>query len=297
MTLVLHHSRATGTAKLVMIGIANHDGDGGSWPSIATLKKYAAVNDDRYMRRIVRHLEQLGEIRTELNEGGTRRTPAHERTNLYTITLACPPGCSGGTTHHVPDPDPPVPLPPPPDTPGRVVDNPPPAPGPQTPPGSVDPLPPGSTDPLPPGSVDPPNRPGNRPRNRPRDGGGTEPPRDARAENDQGHHDLTTPELLRTLRDTHGLTDTGWTHADTTAVDALRRPADTRTLTAQALAGPDPITTLRGALARWQRHHHTPTTPPPTRCPHHGTPHTGTCPGCRADELAAIGTQPQNHGE
>ena len=32
----------TPTDKLVLIGIANHDGDGGSWPSIATLAMYAA---------------------------------------------------------------------------------------------------------------------------------------------------------------------------------------------------------------------------------------------------------------
>jgi hypothetical protein len=34
---VLNHSKARGRAKLVLIGIANHLGDQGAWPSISTL--------------------------------------------------------------------------------------------------------------------------------------------------------------------------------------------------------------------------------------------------------------------
>ena len=37
MSLVLHHSVAQPTHKLILLGIANHQGDGGAWPSIETL--------------------------------------------------------------------------------------------------------------------------------------------------------------------------------------------------------------------------------------------------------------------
>ena len=103
MAIALHHSRARGTAKLVLIGIANHDGDGGAWPSVATLAKYAAVTP-RNVQKALRELEALGEIRTHLQAGGNGRGPAYERPNLYDFTLACPDGCDRTTKHLVTPP-------------------------------------------------------------------------------------------------------------------------------------------------------------------------------------------------
>ena len=121
MALALHHSRATGTAKLVLLGIANHDGDGGSFPSALTLAKYANLSgwdaeptDDskearqeakrqrdnarRAAVRATRKLEALGEIEV-LTNGGDLAKPVHERTNLYKINLSCPADCDHSTRH------------------------------------------------------------------------------------------------------------------------------------------------------------------------------------------------------
>ena len=59
ISLVLNHSKAKGTAKVVLIGIANHDGDGGSWPSHETLARYAQV-DERNVRDAIKKLVDLG---------------------------------------------------------------------------------------------------------------------------------------------------------------------------------------------------------------------------------------------
>lgn len=100
ITVVLHHSHAKGTAKLVLIGIANHDGDGGSWPAIATLAKYANV-DARSVQRAISSLVDLGELAVHAQDGGVRKTPDHLRPNRYTILISCPPGCDRGAQHRV----------------------------------------------------------------------------------------------------------------------------------------------------------------------------------------------------
>lgn len=98
MTVVLHHSRATATAKVVLLGIANHDGDGGAWPSLKTLAKYANVAE-RNVRVALRQLEALGEIRCIHGAGGTHRTRNSERPNLYQVLVRCPADCDGGPQH------------------------------------------------------------------------------------------------------------------------------------------------------------------------------------------------------
>lgn len=105
ISIALHHSRATGAAKLVLIGIANHDGDGGAWPSVGTLAKYAGI-DPRSVKRSVKHLEQLHEIRRDIQGGGDARMAEHERPNRYHFLLVCPPDCDRTSRHrtrtHVP---------------------------------------------------------------------------------------------------------------------------------------------------------------------------------------------------
>lgn len=100
LALVLHHSRATGTDKLVLIGIANHDGDGGAWPSVSTLAKYANVQP-RAVQKSIRKLEQLGEVVVHRNAGGTLATAAHERPNRYDVMVACPPNCDRTKNHRL----------------------------------------------------------------------------------------------------------------------------------------------------------------------------------------------------
>ena len=66
MSLVLNYSKAEGRAKLVLMGIANHQGDQGAWPSIATLARYANASE-RSIKRDIQTLVELGELIVEIN--------------------------------------------------------------------------------------------------------------------------------------------------------------------------------------------------------------------------------------
>lgn len=101
IALALHHSQAKGTTKLVLLGIANHDGDGGAWPSIATLRKYAGGVDERTVRRSIAELVALGEVAVDLNQGGTQQTRNDQRPNLYHVLLQCPATCDRSKNHRV----------------------------------------------------------------------------------------------------------------------------------------------------------------------------------------------------
>lgn len=98
IAIALHHSRATGTAKLVLIGIANHDGDGGAWPSVDTLAKYAGVHR-RNVQRALQKLEELHEINIVRNGGGDHSLADTHRPNLYRVTLSCPSTCDRSAQH------------------------------------------------------------------------------------------------------------------------------------------------------------------------------------------------------
>jgi hypothetical protein len=98
LAVVLHHSRAKGTVKLVALGIANHDGDGGAWPSVATLARYANVHPRNVQKALVR-LQQLGELHVEPQAGGLGNLADCDRPNLYHVTLRCPTWCDGTPQH------------------------------------------------------------------------------------------------------------------------------------------------------------------------------------------------------
>jgi len=98
LAVVLHHSKASGTDKVVLIGIANHDGDGGSWPTVATLAKYANVSE-RSVQRSLSTLERMGEIRVYTNAGGTPMYRHDRRPNVYEVLVRCPRDCDGTKNH------------------------------------------------------------------------------------------------------------------------------------------------------------------------------------------------------
>lgn len=98
MAVVLHHSKASGTDKVVLLGIANHEGDGGSWPSVATLAKYGQCSE-RAVRYALRRLVESGELRVTVQAGGNESTRKDRRPNLYRVTVGCPADCAGGTDH------------------------------------------------------------------------------------------------------------------------------------------------------------------------------------------------------
>ena len=83
VALVLNHSKATGRAKLVLLGIANHLGDQGAWPAISTLARYANASE-RSVKRDIQELIELGELRVELQNAPTQN---QYKTNLYWITI------------------------------------------------------------------------------------------------------------------------------------------------------------------------------------------------------------------
>lgn len=102
MALVLHHSRTRGTARLVMVGVANHDGDGGAYPSLDTLTVYTGV-ECRATQDGIRQCVEAGELSVTRQAGGGVGVPDHLRPNLYRILIECPPWCAGGRSHRCRD--------------------------------------------------------------------------------------------------------------------------------------------------------------------------------------------------
>jgi hypothetical protein len=100
MAIVLNHSAATGTAKIVLLGIANHEGDGGSWPSVPTLARYANA-DDRTVQRAIDKLIKSGELSRQVHQGGDRRTRGGRFTNLYRVLVVCPDNCDRTPNHRL----------------------------------------------------------------------------------------------------------------------------------------------------------------------------------------------------
>lgn len=98
MALVLHHSRATGTDKLILLGIANHAGDGGAWPTVETLSRYGGVTE-RQVQKCIRKLEALGEVRVDRQAGGDAHLADWRRPNRYEVLVACPATCDHTANH------------------------------------------------------------------------------------------------------------------------------------------------------------------------------------------------------
>jgi hypothetical protein len=96
---VLHHSQATGTAKLILMGLAwhtNENAEDGCWPSQQTLANYANTTI-RQVRRALNQLSDLGEIEV-VNHGG-EGSRFDRLTNRYFIRVDCSEGCLGGFQH------------------------------------------------------------------------------------------------------------------------------------------------------------------------------------------------------
>jgi len=98
-TLVWMHSRSKGTARIVLLAIADHDGDGGAWPSVETLMRKAGNIDRRAVQRAIATLESLGEIRRFIQAGGTPEMDHTRRPNRYEILITCPEYCDRTKRH------------------------------------------------------------------------------------------------------------------------------------------------------------------------------------------------------
>ena len=85
MVTVLHGaSDLDPQAKLILLGIANHAGDGGAWPSVTTLSRYANCSARTIQRRL-KQLDAEGYIVIHKQAGGTADTRRDRRPNLYVI--------------------------------------------------------------------------------------------------------------------------------------------------------------------------------------------------------------------
>lgn len=86
LSRALNYPDVTAAERLVLIGIANHDGDGGAWPSIETLARYACVTP-RSVQRTLRRLVTRGLVSVEYQQGGTHDCRSGRRPNRYRLHL------------------------------------------------------------------------------------------------------------------------------------------------------------------------------------------------------------------
>lgn len=90
MNAVWQHSKSVGRARLVLLAIADHQGEIGAWPSIATLAKMVNASE-RSVQRDIQQLVELGELDVEVQSAPTRN---QYKSNLYWVQL---PGVTGVT--------------------------------------------------------------------------------------------------------------------------------------------------------------------------------------------------------
>lgn len=83
MNAVWEHSRSDGRARLVLLAIADHQGEIGAWPSIATLARMVN-SSERSVQRDIQYLQDIGELKVEFQNAPTR---TQYKSNLYWVIL------------------------------------------------------------------------------------------------------------------------------------------------------------------------------------------------------------------
>lgn len=91
MNAVWQNSKADGRARLVLLAIADHQGEIGAWPSIARLARMVNASE-RSVQRDIQYLQAIGELKVELQNAPTNK---QYKSNLYWVTL---PGVTTGVT-------------------------------------------------------------------------------------------------------------------------------------------------------------------------------------------------------
>lgn len=88
MVWVLRNSPTSGTAKVLLLGIANHADDEGrnAWPSVTTLALYANL-EPRGVKKALRRLEAEGHLRIEPQAGGSADMRSDRRPNRYSVIM------------------------------------------------------------------------------------------------------------------------------------------------------------------------------------------------------------------
>jgi hypothetical protein len=83
MQAVWQHSKADGRARLVLLAIADHQGEIGAWPSISTLARMVNASE-RSVQRDIDYLQNIGELEVHYQQAPTRN---HYKSNLYFVKL------------------------------------------------------------------------------------------------------------------------------------------------------------------------------------------------------------------
>jgi len=87
MNAVWRHSKSDGRARLVLLAIADHQGEIGAWPSIQTLARMVNASE-RSVQRDIQYLVSIGELSVSVQKLCAD----------YAITAREPLGVWGGTT-------------------------------------------------------------------------------------------------------------------------------------------------------------------------------------------------------
>ena len=95
MNSVWRESKAIGRARLVLLAIADHQGEIGAWPSLATLAKMVNASE-RSVQRDIEYLVELGELEVHYQQAPTRN---HYKSNLYFVNLPGVTNTEGGVTN------------------------------------------------------------------------------------------------------------------------------------------------------------------------------------------------------
>ncbi len=95
MNAVWRTSRASGRQKLVLLAIADHQGEQGAWPSIATLARMVNASE-RSVQRDIQELSKMGEL---LIEPQSAPGLGQYKANRYWVTLSGVTDSTSGVTN------------------------------------------------------------------------------------------------------------------------------------------------------------------------------------------------------
>jgi len=95
MNAVWQHSKADGRARLVLLAIADHQGEMGAWPSIQRLSKMVNASE-RSVQRDIQYLQKIGELQVEVQKAPTN---GQYKANLYWVTLSGVTDSASGVTN------------------------------------------------------------------------------------------------------------------------------------------------------------------------------------------------------
>lgn len=92
---VWQHSQSSGRQRLVLLAIADHQGEMGSWPAIPTIAKMVNASE-RSVQRDIKTLEEMGEL---IIQPQSAPTNGQYKANLYWVNLQMETDPKSGVTN------------------------------------------------------------------------------------------------------------------------------------------------------------------------------------------------------